>query len=52
MQFTNLKKRRHSWIGHITRHKEFVVNVFEREYSEKKAAGRPRLQQLKAVASQ
>jgi len=27
--FKKLKNRRHSWIGHTTRHKEFVVNILE-----------------------
>jgi hypothetical protein len=44
------KNRRHLWIGHITRHSEFVVNIFEGAISGKKAVGRPRLQYLKQVA--
>jgi len=43
------KNRRHSWIGHTIRHKEFVVNILEGAISGKKnAVGRPRLQYLKA----
>jgi len=45
-----LKNRRHSWIVHIIRHNEFVVNILERAISRKKAVGRPRLQYLKQVA--
>ena len=30
------KNRRHSWIGHIIRHNEFVVNILERAISGKK----------------
>jgi hypothetical protein len=45
-----LKNRRHSWIGHIIRHNEFVVNILEGAISGKKAVGRPRLQYLKQVA--
>ena len=46
-----LKNRRHSWIGHAVRHKEFVVNILEGAISgKKKAVGRPRLQYLKQVA--
>jgi hypothetical protein len=33
-----LKNRRHSWIGHITRHNEFVVNILEGAISGKKRA--------------
>jgi hypothetical protein len=44
-----LKNRRHSWIGHIIRHDEFVVNILEGAISGKKAVGRPRLQCLKEV---
>jgi len=33
--------RRHSWIGHIIRHNEFVVNIMEGAISEKTAMGRP-----------
>jgi hypothetical protein len=39
-----LKNRRHSWIGHIIRHNEFVVNILEGEISGKMSVGRPRLQ--------
>jgi hypothetical protein len=44
-----LNNRRHSWIGHIIRHNEFVVNILEGAISGKKAMGRPRLQYLKQV---
>ena len=43
-----LKNRRHSLIGHIFRHNEFVVNIIEGAISGKKAVGRARLQYLKA----
>jgi hypothetical protein len=36
-----LKNRCHSWIGHIIRHNEFVVNILEGAISRKKALGRP-----------
>jgi hypothetical protein len=45
-----LKNRRHSWIGHIIRHNEFVVNILEGAISGKKAVGRPGLQYLTKVA--
>jgi hypothetical protein len=45
-----LNNRCHSWIGHIIRHSEFVVNILEGAISGKKAMGRPRLQYLKQVA--
>jgi len=45
-----LNNRRHSWIGHIIRHNEFVVNIMVGAISGKKAMGRPRLQYLKQVA--
>jgi hypothetical protein len=45
-----LKNRRQSWIRHIIRHNEFVVNILEGAISGKKAVGRPRLQYLKQVA--
>jgi hypothetical protein len=45
-----LKKRRHSQIGHIIRHNEFGVNIFEGEISRNKDMGRPRQQHLKQVA--
>jgi len=45
-----LKNRRHSWIGHIIRHNEFVVNILEGAISSRKAVGRPRLQYLQQVA--
>jgi hypothetical protein len=38
-----LKSRRHSWIGHISRHDELVVNIIEGAISGKKAMGKPRL---------
>jgi len=41
-----LSNRRHSWIGHIIRHDEFVVNILEGAISGKEAMGRPRLQYL------
>jgi hypothetical protein len=34
--FKILKNRRHSWIGHIIRHNEFVVNVLEEQYPGKR----------------
>jgi hypothetical protein len=45
-----LNNRRHSWIGHIIRHNEFVVNILEGAISGKKAMGRPRPQYLNQVA--
>jgi hypothetical protein len=45
-----LKIRGHSWIGHIIRHNEFVVNILEGAIYGKKVVGRPRLQYLKQVA--
>jgi hypothetical protein len=42
----NLKNRRHSWLGHIIRQKEFVVNILEGTTSRQKAVGRPRTQYL------
>jgi len=45
-----LKNRRHSWIGDISRHNEFVVNILEGAISGKKTVRRPRLQYLKQVA--
>jgi hypothetical protein len=36
-----LQIRRHSWIGHIIRHNEFLVNIFEGAIYGKKALGRP-----------
>jgi hypothetical protein len=38
---------RHSWIGHIIRYEEFVVNILEGAISGLKGVGRPRLQYLK-----
>jgi predicted CoA-binding protein len=48
--FKILKNRRHSWIWHVIRHNEFVVNIVEGAISGKRAVGRPRLQYLKQVA--
>ena len=45
-----LNNRSHSWIGHIIRYNEFVVNILEGAISGKKTMGRPRLQYLKQVA--
>ena len=36
-----LKNRRHSWIGHIIRHNEFVVIILEGAIYTKQAVGRP-----------
>jgi hypothetical protein len=36
----NLNYRRHSWIEHIIRHNEFVVNILEGAISGKKAMGK------------
>jgi hypothetical protein len=44
-----LKNRRHSWMGHVIRHNEFVVNILEGAISGKKAMGRPQIQYLKQV---
>jgi hypothetical protein len=44
-----LKNRSHSFIWHIIRHNEFVVNIGEEATSGGKAVGRPRLQYLKKV---
>ena len=41
-----LNNRSHSWIGHIIRYNEFVVNILEGAISGKKTMGRPRLQYL------
>jgi hypothetical protein len=35
-----LNNRRHSWIGHIIRHNEFVVNILEGATSGKKGHGK------------
>jgi len=35
-----LQERRHSWIGHIIRHNEFVVNILEGAISGKKGRGK------------
>jgi hypothetical protein len=45
-----LNNRHHSWIGHIIRHNEFIVDILEGAISGKKAMGRPRLQYLKQAA--
>jgi hypothetical protein len=34
-----LKNKRCSWIGHIFRHNEFVVNILEEEISGKRPRG-------------
>jgi hypothetical protein len=39
--FKSLKNRHPSWIGHIIRHNEYVVNILEGAISGKKAVGRP-----------
>jgi len=43
-----LQNRRHSWIGHIIRHNEFVVNVLGGEISGKKDRGKTSTTVLKA----
>jgi hypothetical protein len=35
-----LKNRRHSWIGHTIRHKDFVVCILEKVISGKKGLGK------------
>jgi len=45
-----LSNRRHSWIGHIIMHNQFVVNIFEGAISGKNALEKPRLKHLKEVA--
>jgi hypothetical protein len=45
-----LNDRCHSWIVHVIRHNEFVVNILDGAISGKKAMGKPRLQYLKQVA--
>jgi len=35
-----LKNRRHSWIGHIIRHNEFVVHILEGAILGKKGSGK------------
>jgi hypothetical protein len=35
-----LRNRHHSWIGHIIRHNEFVVNILEGTISGKKILGK------------
>jgi len=32
-----LKDRNHSWVGHIIRHNEFVVNILDEQYTGRKA---------------
>jgi hypothetical protein len=44
-----LKHRRHSWIGHIIRHNEFVVNILEGAISGKKGCGKTSTASLKAI---
>jgi hypothetical protein len=44
-----LKHRCNSWLGHIIRCNEFVVNIIEGAISGKKAMRRPQLQYLKQV---
>ena len=39
-----LNNTRHSWIGHIIGHNEFVVNILKEAVSGRRAMGRPRLQ--------
>jgi len=36
-----LKTRCHSWIGHIIRHNEFLLNILEGAIYRKQAVGRP-----------
>ena len=36
-----LNNRRHLWVGHTIRHKDFVVNILEGAITGKKAVGRP-----------
>jgi hypothetical protein len=43
-----LNNRRHSWIGHIIRHSESVVNILEEEISGKKGHGKTSTTILKA----
>ena len=42
--------RRHSWIWHTIRHKEFALNILQGAIFGKKAVGRPGLRYLKQVA--
>jgi hypothetical protein len=46
---TILKNTRHTWIRHIIRHNEFVVNILEEAILGKNTVGSPRLQYLKQV---
>jgi hypothetical protein len=39
--FKILQNRHHSWIGHLIRHNEFLINILEGAIYEKKALGRP-----------
>jgi hypothetical protein len=43
-----LKNRRHSWIGHIFRHNEFVVNDLDAAIPGKKGRGETSITILKA----
>jgi hypothetical protein len=43
-----LKNRRHLWIRHIIRHKEFVVNILEGAISGKEGCGKTSTTVLKA----
>jgi hypothetical protein len=43
-----LNSRRHSWIGHIIRHNEFVVNILEGAISGKKGHGKTSITIFKA----
>jgi hypothetical protein len=36
----NLNNRRHSWIGHIIRHNDFVVNILEGAIFGEKGCGK------------
>jgi hypothetical protein len=47
--FKILKHRRHSWIEHIIRHNEFVVNILEGAISGKTGCGKISTDTLKAV---
>jgi Cdc6-like AAA superfamily ATPase len=46
--FKILKNRSHSWIGHIIRHNEFVVNILEGAIYGKKGLGKTLTTVLKA----
>ena len=43
-----LKNRRHSWIGNIIRHKEFVVNILEGAIVGEKSSGKTSTKIIKA----